>query len=48
MTETEDAPVIDLSGLHVEGISDVDLRHYLDPMESTFQHMTITAPEGTA
>lgn len=47
-TETEELK-IDLSGLHVEGIADVDLHHYLDPMEPVFQHMKITAPEeGTA
>jgi hypothetical protein len=48
MTETEET--IDLSGLHVEGIADVDLRHYLDPLEETFQRMNVRAPEveGTA
>lgn len=47
-TETEETK-IDLSGLHVEGIADIDLRHFLDPMEPVFQHMTIKAPEeGTA
>ncbi len=48
-TETKAQPN-DLSDLHVQGIADVDLRHYLDPMEEIFQHMTIKAPEpeGTA